>query len=43
MAPVVVLSGSTGMTINVNTIFTEPGAHWTDDVDGSGSLFTGTW
>lgn len=36
MPPVVTLSWSSGMVILVWNTFTDPGATWTDDVDGSG-------
>lgn len=42
-APVVTLIGSNPLTLTVGDTFTEPGASWTDDIDGSGTTFTGTY
>jgi trimeric autotransporter adhesin len=43
-APSMTLSGSTPMTVAHGSIFSDPGATWTDIVDGSGSVtaFSGT-
>lgn len=40
--PVVTLSGG-NMSIALSASYTEPGASWTDSVDGSGDTFTGTY
>ena len=40
--PLVTLSGSTPITIDQGTTYTEQGATWTDNVDGSGTILTAT-
>jgi hypothetical protein len=41
--PVVTLSWSSPINIELNGTFSDPGASWTDNVDGSGNTFTGTY
>lgn len=41
--PVVTLSGSATVNIEYGNSYVELGASWTDNVDGSGSAFTGTY
>jgi hypothetical protein len=36
--PVVTLIGSSDITINAGSIYTDSGAYWTDNIDGSGFL-----
>ncbi len=36
--PVVTLSGSASMTVAYGSVFTDSGADWTDDFDGSASI-----
>jgi hypothetical protein len=38
--PVITLSGSSPMNVSQGSIFTDPGASWTDAVDGSGVIMT---
>ncbi|MDP1884022.1 MAG: hypothetical protein Q8L10_01520, partial [Candidatus Moranbacteria bacterium] len=37
IAPVITLNGTDPMTVEVGATYTEPGATWTDNVDGTGS------
>ena len=37
--PVVTLSGSNSISTNLNTLFFDPGASWTDNIDGTGNIF----
>lgn len=41
-APIVTLSGASNITIAQNSIYTDSGASWVDDFDGSGSILTGS-
>lgn len=41
--PIVSLSGSSPFTLTAWTVFTDPGASWTDDRDGSWNTLTGTY
>ena len=34
-APIVTLSGAASITLNVNDVFTDDGATWTDNFDGA--------
>ncbi|MBX9809697.1 DUF5011 domain-containing protein [Candidatus Gracilibacteria bacterium] len=36
--PVITLNGSGAVTINAGTAFVDPGARWTDNIDGSGTI-----
>lgn len=36
--PVVTLIGSSDITINAGSVYTDSGAYWTDNIDGSGFL-----
>jgi Domain of unknown function (DUF5011) len=42
-APVVTLSGVTPLYVEYGSGYTDPGASWTDNFDGSGSTLTGSW
>jgi hypothetical protein len=40
--PVITLNGSGSVTINAGSPYLDPGARWTDNIDGSGTI-TATW
>lgn len=42
-APIVSLSGASALTLTLGQTFIDPGASWTDDVDGSWNTFTGSY
>lgn len=41
--PVATLSWSATMTIAQGSVFNDPGARWTDNLDGTGSTYTWSW
>ena len=42
-APIVTLSGSATLTVAQGSSYTDAGARWTDNFDGSGSTLTGAY
>jgi hypothetical protein len=40
VSPVIILSGAISITIAHGSVYVDPGAIWTDDVDGSGTIFS---
>ena len=42
-APVVTLSGSTPVILEFGSNYSDAGASWTDNVDGSGDIYIGTY
>jgi hypothetical protein len=42
-APIITLSGANPMTIVQNSTFVDPGASWSDNIDGTGNIFVGNY
>jgi hypothetical protein len=40
--PVVVLIGASSIVVSAGNTFTDPGATWTDNVDGTGTILVAT-